>query len=163
VSESLRRVDMAGGRGWEDGRNPYPGLRALDKDMHRVFFGRRGEVENLAELVRSPAEQADRGVLVVSGPSGCGKSSPVPAGRLPVMANEPGWWVLPAFLPGEHPVAALAREITAEAMRLGLGWELPQVRSRLEQESPVNLIEELLLAVSGKGQRRRLLIVIDQL
>lgn len=66
--ETLRRVDAAGGWGWPDDKSPFPGLRPLDIDEHRVFFGRRGEVEQLAGLVRSPAEQA---VLLVVGPSGC--------------------------------------------------------------------------------------------
>jgi ABC-type transport system involved in cytochrome c biogenesis ATPase subunit len=64
----------------------------LDVDEHRVFFGRRSELEQLAGLVRSPAERAEQAVLLVVGPSGCGKSSLVRAGLLHVMADEPGWW-----------------------------------------------------------------------
>src|SRR6476661_7842346 len=75
VAEALRRVDAGGGRGWVDGRSPFPGLRPFDTDMSRVFFGRQGEVEKLTELLRSPAARADRGVVMVTGPSGCGKSS----------------------------------------------------------------------------------------
>src|SRR5262249_59594523 len=40
VEEALLRVDAGGGWGWPDGRSPYPGLRPLDTDWHRVFFGR---------------------------------------------------------------------------------------------------------------------------
>ena len=39
-------------------------------------------------------------MLLVVGPSGCGKSSLVRAGLLPAMADEPGWWTLPAITPG---------------------------------------------------------------
>ncbi|MDQ3762533.1 MAG: toll/interleukin-1 receptor domain-containing protein [Actinomycetota bacterium] len=78
--EALRRVDAAGGLGWPDDRSPFPGLRPLDVDEHRVFLGRGGETEELAELLRSPAEHAKAAVLLVVGPSGCGKSSLVRAG-----------------------------------------------------------------------------------
>ncbi len=77
---ALRRVDAAGGFGWPDDKSPFPGLRPLDVDEHRVFCGRRGELERLAGLVRSPAERAEHAVLLVMGPSGCGKSSLVRAG-----------------------------------------------------------------------------------
>ena len=163
LGEALTRLDAAGGRGWVDGRSPYPGLRAFEKDLHRVFFGRTQEVEELAELMRSPAERARGGLLVVVGPSGCGKSSLVRAGLLPVMAAEPGWWTLPAFLPGADPVGALARELTGEARKLGLGWDLARVRARLEAEGLAGLAEELLLGAPDGWDRRRLLIVVDQL
>jgi hypothetical protein len=39
----------------------------LDVEDHQVFFGRSGEVEQLAGLVRSPAERAEAAVLVVVG------------------------------------------------------------------------------------------------
>ncbi|MGE5694407.1 MAG: toll/interleukin-1 receptor domain-containing protein, partial [Candidatus Sericytochromatia bacterium] len=92
LNEALRRIDATGGLGWPDDRSPFPGLRPFDIDLHRVFFGRHGEIQELASLLRSPAERANREVLLVVGPSGCGKSSLVRAGLLSVMADEPGWW-----------------------------------------------------------------------
>jgi TIR domain-containing protein/conflict system STAND superfamily ATPase len=80
LAEALRRVDTSGGSGWPDDRSPFPGLRPFDTDLHRVFFGRAGEVEQLAALLRSPAEHAAHAVLLVVGPSGCGKSSLIRAG-----------------------------------------------------------------------------------
>src|SRR5687767_8226197 len=91
VAEALLRIDAAGGLGWPDDRSPFPGLRALDTDEHSVFFGRAREIDQLATLLRSPAERAEPAALVVVGPSGCGKSSLVRAGLLPVMAAEPEW------------------------------------------------------------------------
>jgi hypothetical protein len=88
VAEALLRVDAAGGYGWPDDRSPFPGLRPLDMDEHSVFFGRARELEQLATLLRSPAERADPAALVIVGPSGCGKSSLVRAGLLPVIAAE---------------------------------------------------------------------------
>src|SRR3954447_13614557 len=127
LAAELLRVDAAGGMGWPDDRSPFPGLRALHTDEHLVFFGRSREVDQLATLLRSPAEQAERAVLLVVGPSGCGKSSLLRAGLLPVMAAEEDWWTLPAILPGIQPVAALARELAASARRLGLSWTATDV------------------------------------
>jgi hypothetical protein len=107
LAEALRRIDDAGGTGWADDRPPFPGLRPFDTDLHRVFFGRTREVEQLATLLRSPGERAEGAVLVVVGPSGCGKSSLVRAGLLPLMAGEPGRQTVPAILPGTQPMAAL--------------------------------------------------------
>jgi hypothetical protein len=156
--DSLRRVDAAGGVGWPDDRSPFPGLRPFNIDEHRVFFGRHGEVEQLAELLRSPVERAEGAVLLVVGPSGCGKSSLVRAGLLSVMANEPSWWTLPPILPGADPVAALARELAAAAQRLGLDWTVAGVRHRLDDDGVAGLADELLLA----ARARRLLVVVDQ-
>jgi hypothetical protein len=169
LREALARLDAAGGRGWPDGRSPFPGLRPFDADLHRVFFGRGGEVQELVGLLRSPAASADAGMIVVVGPSGCGKSSLVRAGVLPVMATELGWWTLPAVMPGADPVTALARELTGTGRRLGQDWTLPQVRRRLTSDDHtaaggglVAVVEELLLAAPGGWNRRRLLLVLDQ-
>ena len=124
----LRIVDAGGGSGWPDDRSPFPGLRPFDTDQHRVFFGRQREVAQLATLLRSPAERADAGVLLVVGPSGCGKSSLVRAGLLPAMAAEPGWWTVAPMLPGADPVAALTRELTAALRAVGRDVGLAQVR-----------------------------------
>jgi energy-coupling factor transporter ATP-binding protein EcfA2 len=161
LAEELRRVDAAGGAGWPDDRSPFPGLRPFDTSERRVFFGRAGEVEQLAALLRSPAERADAAVLLVVGPSGCGKSSLVRAGLLPVMATEPGWATLPAILPGTHPVAALTRELAAAARQVGLGWSVGEICGRLDDGGLAELADELLLA--GPGSRRtHLLVVVDQ-
>ena len=155
---ALHRVDTVGGLGWPDDRSPFPGLRSFDVDEHRVFFGRRGEVERLAGLVRSPAERAEGAVLLVVGPSGCGKSSLVRAGLVHVMADEPSWWTLAPMLPGADPVAALARELTVAAQLLGLDWTVAGVRHRLDDAGLTGLADELLLA----ARARRLLVVVDQ-
>lgn len=156
--EALRRIDAVGGWGWPDDRSPFPGLRPFDVEDHRVFFGRSGEVDQLAELLRSPAERAAGAVLLVLGPSGCGKSSLVRAGLLSTMADEPGWWTLPPILPGADPVAALTRELATAAQRLGLGWTVADIRHRLGDGGLTELVDELLLATRA----RRLLVVVDQ-
>lgn len=163
LREALRQVDAAGGSGWPDDRSPFPGLRAFDVDQHRVFFGREGKVNELAELLRSPAERANAAILLVVGPSGCGKSSLVRAGVLPRMAGEPGWWTLAPMLPGTDPVAELTRELAAGARGLGLGWPVAEVRRRLDTGGLCGVADELLLAGSRAGSRRRtVLLVVDQ-
>jgi TIR domain len=57
--EALRRVDIAGPVVLPDDRSPFPGLRPFEVEDHCVFFGRSTEVEQLAELVRSPVERAE--------------------------------------------------------------------------------------------------------
>jgi WD40 repeat protein len=161
LAEALRRVDAAGGAGLPDDRSPFPGLRPFDTDLHRVFFGRTREIEQLATLLRSPGERAERAVLLVVGPSGCGKSSLVRAGLVPVMAGEPGWQTVPVILPGTQPVAALTRELAAVAQQCGLGWSTAEIRRRLDDGGLAELGNDLLLA--GLGPRRtHLLIVVDQ-
>jgi Novel STAND NTPase 1/TIR domain len=164
LREALSRLDGSGGRGWSDDRSPFPGLLAFDVDMHRAFFGRRAEVEQLAALLRSPAGRAEPAVQVVVGPSGCGKSSLVRAGLLAVMAEEPGWLTLPPVVPGMDPVAALARELAAASHRAGLGWTMESVLGRLDADPSglSGLADELLVAAS-RGKARRLLVVMDQM
>jgi len=161
LDEALRRVDAAGGFGWPDDRSPFPGLRPFEIDQHRVFFGREGEIEELAELLRSPAEQAKAAVLLVVGPSGCGKSSLIRAGLLHLMTQEPGWRTLPAIVPGVDPVTVLARELATAARRSDLGWTVGHVQHQLVEHGLLALADELLLANPG-GPARHLLIVVDQ-
>ncbi len=160
LARALRQVDRTGGFGWPDGRSPFPGLRALDTDEHSVFFGRGREVDQLATLLRSPAERAERAVVLVVGPSGCGKSSLVRAGLLPVMAGEPEWWTVPAVLPGARPVAALAGELAATARQLGLSWTPSGVQARLDAGELCSMVDDLLAA--PERRRRHLLLVVDQ-
>ena len=162
LAEALRRVDNLGDPGWPDDRSPFPGLRPFGVDRHRVFFGRAGEVEQLAELLRSTAGRAEGAALLVVGPSGCGKSSLVRAGLVPVMAGEPGWWTLPPIVPGTGPVDALARGLAAAAREIGLDWTAEHVRHRFGGDGGLpGLTSELLLNAPGSPQRR-LLIVVDQ-
>ncbi|MGH3866771.1 MAG: TIR domain-containing protein, partial [Pseudonocardiaceae bacterium] len=158
---TLRHIDDAGGLSWPKDRSPFPGLRPFDTDQHQVFFGRTNEVKQLAELLRSPDKRAEGAALLVVGPSGCGKSSLVRAGLLPLMAYEPGWWTLPAIVPGADPLAALAQCLAVAAQHIGLEWTVDQVRHRLDKGRLGQLADELLLAAPG-GPQCRLLLVVDQ-
>jgi WD40 repeat protein len=158
LAEALRRVDAAGGFGWPDGQSPFPGLLPFGVEQHRVFFGRGEETKELAELLRSPAEQVKAAVVLVVGPSGCGKSSLVRAGLVHRMAQEPQWRTLPPILPGTDPVGAVARELAAVARQLRVDWTVAKVRHQLDTTGLTGLADELLL----KAQARRLLLVVDQ-
>ena len=61
LTEALRRVDEVGDPDWPDDRSPFPGLSSCDIDLHRVFFARDHEVEQLAELLRSTADKRAAG------------------------------------------------------------------------------------------------------
>ena len=157
----LRQLDVVGGSGWPDDRSPFPGLRPFNTDEDRAFFGRTREIEQLAKLLRSPAERAEGAVLLVVGPSGCGKSSLVRAGVLPMMAGEPGWLTVPPILPGTQPVAVLIRELAATAHDCGVGCSVAEISRRLDEGGLAEFADDLLLA--GPGPRRtHLLIVVDQ-
>jgi TIR domain/AAA ATPase domain len=158
VCALLRELDATGGAGWPDDRSPFPGLRAFDVDMHRAFFGRRPDVEDLVRLLRSFAERGEGKLVVVVGPSGCGKSSLVRAGLLPTMANEPGWVTLSPVVPGTDPLAALSQELAH-----ALGSTASLIREQLAQDKGLlRVIEDLLRGRVTSPPRRRMLMVIDQ-
>ena len=65
--------------------NPYRGLFAFDASHRSLFFGRRGEIRELADRVMTEA------FVIVGGDSGVGKSSLCRAGVLPWLAENQGW------------------------------------------------------------------------
>jgi WD40 repeat protein/energy-coupling factor transporter ATP-binding protein EcfA2 len=162
LREALYRLDVGGGSGWQDDLSPFPGLRAFDTGMQRVFFGRETEINQLAARLRSPSDSPRGQMLLVVGPSGCGKSSLVRAGLVPVMAREPGWHALPPMVPGNHPVAALAAALTRGAEGLPeLGWTVSSVREDLKEDDGLAVLSGDLLLKAASPQRR-VLLVLDQ-
>jgi WD40 repeat protein len=161
IGSALRGIDASGGTGWDEGRNPFPGLEPFDTNMHKVFFGRETEVNELTGILRSRSEPAGQMILVV-GPSGCGKSSLLRAGLAPRLAATPGWLTLPAFVPHEEPVRLLAAALTGASRHCGLGWTVTSVADRLKTERGfAETVEDLLVAALGSSQRQ-LLVVVDQ-
>ncbi|CRZ16822.1 nSTAND1 domain-containing NTPase [Mycolicibacterium neworleansense] len=164
VRESLRSrlrvIDGGGGRGWPDGKSPYPGLRSFDLGEHLVFFGRVGEVTQLAQRLRSP-ERATASILAVVGPSGCGKSSLVRAGLLPRLATERLWLSVPPMMPGSDPMGSLARALAALAREHKIGIDLTSMRTQLASGGLKSLATDILIAADCDTQCK-LLIVIDQ-
>ena len=143
------------------GSRPTPACARSPLDQRRAFFGRRDDVAQLTALLRSPAERVEEAVLLVVGPSGCGKSSLVRAGLQPAIADDAGWWTLPAITPGICARSALATELVTAARLAGLPWSASDVRARIDDGRLTDLVDDLLLAVPGRG-RPRLLLVVDQ-
>jgi hypothetical protein len=158
----LTTIDGAGGRGWPDDKSPYPGLRALQLDEHRVFFGRGLEIKELCERLRSPGERTTRGILTVEGPSGCGKSSLVRAGVLPRIADENFWLTLAPIVPGRDPTGNLMRSIAELARHRCGDIDVSSLRGALENDGLKAAANDLLVA-AGVDSECKLLIVIDQL
>jgi formylglycine-generating enzyme required for sulfatase activity len=130
--------------------NPYRGLSAFESTHSALFFGRRSELRELVNRVRT------EGFVVVVGDSGTGKSSLCRAGVLPLMAEHDGWTCVDV-IPGRHPVrslaAALAERIgTDEAELAALLRATPEVFSRVLRRN-----------IAAGGSQRRVLLFVDQL
>ena len=95
------------GDGIADG-NPYRGLSAFQAIHGPLFFGRRREIRELVDRVRTEA------FVVVGGDSGTGKSSLCRAGVLPWLAAHDGWSCVDV-IPERHPVRSLAAALAAWA------------------------------------------------
>ena len=163
--ESLRVklaiIDGTGGRGWPDDRSPYPGLRAFEIGEHRVFFGRKLEIEQITEQLRSPAKRSAPEILTVVGPSGCGKSSLIRAGVLPRIDGEAVFLPMAPVVPGSDPMGGLQRELVATAHKRHLDVD---VRSLLKDGAAdrIKAVANELLLAAGVDSRCKLVIVIDQ-
>src|SRR5262249_7692644 len=126
----------------------------------RMFFGRDRDRHEVASVLRSPATD---GIVAIVGPSGCGKSSLMRAGVLPYLARQEDWHGVPPILPGARPREALAAELAAEGIRLGLDWNLARVREHLTDSGGLaELADQILVQASKTGRRRHLLVGIDQ-
>jgi WD40 repeat protein len=154
-------VDGGGGRGWPDGKSPYPGLRAFDLGDHSVFFGRTREIKEVTERLRSPTQRSARAVLTVVGSSGCGKSSLVRAGVRPRLAGAQDWLTIPPMLPRSDPVGNLARSLAAAANDRRIDLPTGSIREDLERDGLTKLATNFLIA-AGVDAQCKLLIVIDQ-
>lgn len=132
--------------------NPYRGLAAFESAHASLFFGRRGEIRELVQRVRSEA------FVVVGGDSGTGKSSLCRAGVLPWLVDNDGWSRVDV-VPGRHPVRSLAAALAPwleldEAALDALLRDTPDAFARVvrQQASPA----------PGRPARR-LLLFVDQL
>src|SRR3569833_1964157 len=68
-----------------DSRSPFPGLSAFSRDSASDYFGRRDELDEVVEHLRT------RALVPILGPSGVGKSSFVYAGLIPRLEEEGEW------------------------------------------------------------------------
>jgi len=153
---------------WE-GRRPYRGLEAFGPDDAEFFFGR----DNLADWLVSGLRRDVRALqgvrlLPVLGPSGSGKSSVVLAGLLPrvkrgAIEGSEGWPIV-VMRPGDDPLRNLAAELVARTSPAGsppdMGRALDLIARLQAEEQALDLFARM--ALSGKPDHARLLLVVDQ-
>lgn len=105
-SSTLLRFDAEAAPLLDDGRCPYVGLNAFDRQDHARFFGRAAVVQQLVTCVEKTH------LVAVVGPSGSGKSSLVRAGLMPALEREAQRTgqrlrITRAVVPGSDPLPAL--------------------------------------------------------
>lgn len=132
--------------------NPYPGLRAFDRDHRAYFFGRDADIRAAA------ARLEQQHVLLIAGESGVGKSSLVRAGVLPWIAEHgldgiASWWAC-TLLPDQHALAALSMALSAR-----LGMDASSLRAALMDD--VIAVGDRLQRVHGDDAGT--VIFVDQL
>ncbi len=155
--------------------NPYRGLAAFESADAPLFFGRRREIRELVDRVRTEA------FVVVGGDSGTGKSSLCRAGVMPWLAKHAGWSCV-AVVPGHHPVRSLAAALAAwigadetelaSALRDDPDAVAHAIRRNIaaNEPSPAEAVPASTSAGAGAAPRgdslgspRRLLLFVDQL
>jgi eukaryotic-like serine/threonine-protein kinase len=132
--------------------NPYRGLAAFESQHGSLFFGRRGEIRELVDRVRSEA------FVVVGGDSGIGKSSLCRAGVLPWLVDNDGWTRVD-LVPGRHPVRSLAAALAA--------WSgIDEAKLEALLRDTADAVARAIRQHAGRaadGSERRLLLFVDQL
>jgi len=147
--------------------NPYRGLAAFASAHGSLFFGRRGEIRELVDRVRTEA------FVVVGGDSGTGKSSLCRAGALPWLAEHDGWSCV-EVVPGRHPVRSLAAALAAwtgadeaelaVALRDSPDAVARAIRQRIvAQQGPTAAGTHDPAPGTSRGPPRCLLLFVDQL
>jgi V8-like Glu-specific endopeptidase len=132
--------------------NPYRGLESFTAKDTSLFFGRDGDIRELASRVRAQP------VVVVVGPSGVGKSSLVQAGLIPALQQDQRWSAT-VIRPGQDPWTRLA----AGLLRAEHGADAGITREQCQRE--VDRLQRQGLGPTARflrSQDRALLLVIDQ-
>ncbi|HSK02306.1 MAG TPA: serine/threonine-protein kinase, partial [Kofleriaceae bacterium] len=130
--------------------NPYRGLAPFEPLHGALFFGRRTEIRELVDRVRI------EGFVVVVGDSGTGKSSLCRAGALPWLAEHEAWTCVDV-IPGRHPARALAA-----ALAESTGADEVEL-AELLRGAPEGFARAIRQRLVGGGERKRLLVFVDQL
>ena len=148
---------------WDSDRSPFPGLEAFAEQDSAVFFGRDAAITELLDRLHPVVSaQANRLVAVV-GPSGAGKSSLVQAGVVArLRLRRGGWIVVPAVVPGDHPLHSLVRSLAAACSGHSIiDVQVPRLVDELRTaqgrpNAPVLVIvdqAEELITLSGEAER----------
>jgi hypothetical protein len=138
-------------------RQPYPGLRAFDREESDLFFGREACVD--AMLDRLGATR----FLAVLGSSGSGKSSLVRTGMLDaleigLLASAGSRWAVATMRPGGAPIANLARAL--QPISGGAGEGAAAMLESFLRRGPRSLVQ--WCADGHLAPRTNLLVLADQ-
>ncbi len=129
--------------------NPYRGLAAFEATHGALFFGRRTEIRELVDRVRTEP------LVVVGGDSGTGKSSVCRAGVLPFLVENEGWTRVDV-MPGRWPVQTFAAAIAAWS-----GLDEAELVTMM-RDTPSSVARMIRKHIVG-GADRTLLLFVDQL
>ncbi|MEJ7597365.1 MAG: bifunctional serine/threonine-protein kinase/formylglycine-generating enzyme family protein [Kofleriaceae bacterium] len=124
--------------------NPYRGLAAFSAAQGSLFFGRRTEIRELVDRVRTEA------LVVVGGDSGAGKSSLCHAGVVPWLVEHDGWSCIDV-VPGKRPIHALAVVL---ATWCGVDERTLETALRESPDAVARMIRQ---------STRKLIVFVDQL
>ena len=153
--------------------NPFPGLRPFESDETHLFFGRKGQCDELLNRLKSNR------FLAVVGTSGSGKSSLVKAGLLPalqggLMASAGSDWRIALFRPGNDPIGNLACALmspevfgSGDKQRQDLETVTAETTLRRSSLGLIELVRQMRMAHTPEQQPvfanyENLLIVVDQ-
>jgi hypothetical protein len=100
--------------------NPFPGLRPFAPEESDLFFGRKGESEEvLGKLLKNR-------FVTVMGASGTGKSSLIYCGVLPgmrsVKSENSGGWRIVSFRPGNDPFGNFTKSLSEIGLTIPEGY-----------------------------------------
>lgn len=125
--------------------NPFPGLRPFEPEESDLFFGRKGESDEvLTKLLRNR-------FVTVMGASGTGKSSLIYCGVLPGIKNDrSSRWKIFSFRPGNDPFGNLAEVLS------GAGEQ----KKIISPDNPYGISG--MVAELGVSPGEKVLLVIDQ-
>nr|WP_236240334.1 trypsin-like peptidase domain-containing protein [Streptomyces sp. CC228A] len=139
-----------------DPPSPFRGLAAYQEDDEDVFFGRHGDVEEVAAALRGGHR-----AVTLYGPSGCGKSSVARAGVVPRMRRA-GYEVLVVDAGKvSSPRAALAVELYERVRQERYGPPRAGGVDEVEGRLAAHGLADTLHRLRG-DQDGRLLVVLDQ-
>lgn len=122
--------------------NPFPGLRPFTPDESDLFFGRRGESEEvLGKLLKNR-------FVTVMGASGTGKSSLIYCGVLPgIRHDNTSRWRIFSFRPGNDPFGNLALALSEGNPGMNISADNPSGIPGMITETGIAADEKVLLVI----------------
>lgn len=122
--------------------NPFPGLRPFTPGESDLFFGRKGESDEvLGKLLKNR-------FVTVMGASGTGKSSLIYCGVIPEIKNEKSsHWTIVSFRPGNDPFGNLASALGECYPNMKISPDNPGGIAAMIEETVISRAENVLLVI----------------